>query len=432
VTANADPTLLSWSGTALMELDIQKTGVYTFSHAIEYILTNQYGESFDYFYDGFVSDVINVREGLITINIDDELGNGIPGATIYIDNVAQVNTSTVDGIYIFENVAIGDGTTFKEITTGDYVIEVEYPSGYAVPSGSGYTINAENNIELSTTINYDNYDYVKDITLEKLTIQNLYVTTIGGDSSIDVNPPTTTVSAIVGFTTLSELNQLSLNIADTFPTEDITFTLSSVKNSSGYVMSDFSQSGTEIIYNNPSVELPIDAYKAYIEVTLPSSIMSGDSFDVTVDSVEIDGLMVTTSCNELTITYLVRPEDTTLYIELVNNSMTLQHYCVDVSIKSDETDIVAYMCLPGDLTIADFTTIADTSVGVGLNNIDATDLKAITAKFDIYYDGTSADNTHGVYIQPGIYTVYAKNAAGLEMVKTVEIQDQINADYDLL
>jgi hypothetical protein len=426
-----DEEVLSWSSVSLLNMLINAPGEYEFAQTMDYVLTNPYGLYDEYVYDGFAPDIIKVKEGLITISLTDSVGNSIEGATIYINDVPQVNTSTQSGIYTLENVATGDGTTATEITTGDYVIEVAYPSGYAVPDGSGYTINDENNIELTTTINYTNNEFVEDIVLNKLTIEDIAVTTIDGASSIEVDYPTTSFSAIVKFNTLSDMSQVALNLADNYASDDITFTLSRVENSTGNNISGFSKSGTEIVYSDASTDLPLGEYSAYIEITIPNSISTGDSFDVTVDEVEIEGVSAVTSCDELSVTYIVLSTDTTISIDLTSTPLDLTHYKIDVEITSDQTDIVAYMCLPGNKGIADFTSIADSSVGYGLSNIDDTDLQDITAQFNVYYDGTSENQSNGIYTSSGIYTVYAKNAAGNETVQTIVVSEAIDAEFDL-
>ncbi len=344
----------------------------------------------------------------------------------------KVSISSDNSSLTWDIGSLGIGThTFSmkvKVKDGAYIAGIENVL-LSTSSKLSYTDLEGSLVELPFPDNFINVEGLSKIT-------NLKVTSLEGASVYYVENKEEKVKAKVYFTTLKDLNFISLQLSEDYPDSEMTYELLKVTDINGNVKTGFYKNENNLEYSASS-SLPAASYIAEIEVTSPSNFLnavnsSGDKIlkyqigidaVTTKDNIQTTPVTVATISQELLVQYNGGPvititPSTKKFTSQVNANVLIKGYA----------PIVEYKCLKGEKQVSDFATIAN---GYGLNELNVSNNLEISGSFNVSIEGTENPVT-GYFIGNGYYTLYAKDSSGKETIEIIKINNLLDESPDLL
>lgn len=414
---------LTWNKDLVIEATASKEGLYQLSYGVLYQLTNSVGNVFDFYNQGNDLEAVDVKQGILSLDMVDTEGSSITEIDIYIDDSLVVKELDE------ENKVISKG-----IVSGEHLVQIPLPSGYRL-----ITENADISIDVNDLITFiDEWSYgipeiSKTITFERLNIKDIKVQTLDDESLADIDQVVSQVDGKVTFTLTRPLDKVVLSLVDDFAVEDFEFTLNqivgsgNVRNSMGTIIPGFIMIGNKLSYTG--VTLPVGTYVAYGVMTPPSNLGYNIDYDYEVSVDEIvtreDGDVVEhvspmTSSNLIigvideegpVITAIYDAEESSL--NLINQDITL----------NDKINIVTYEIYEGNLTYPEIAIEENQLLFTVVENTGTQVLLEVDMPVDIIEE-------NGIYITKGYITIYGEDAFGNKSLLVVEYED--DAINDLL
>ena len=413
---------LEWTYEVPMTLIATDEGTYDLKSMVEYQLTNTVGIAYNFSNTVTDSDQLMVRRGVMRFELIDNFGVSLTNIEVYMDGNLMTTEVQDQQVWVVD------------VPSGIHTFAFELPSGYKL-TGTNTGINSQDGIvSYETSLNYEQYQPLKGINLERLNVKDIKVQNKQGTHISQLTALDESEEATVSFTLTRNLKKLGMTLIDDFSDSNMKFEMTlvggvaQVRNSGGQIIPGFSLSNNRLIYEG-AAELAVDTYTVEGVLTPPTTFGVDEDYDYMVYVNEITTQEIT---DPSPITYAITSEDLLLGLlddqppviepTLLEEISTTNSEAYTVVI-TDMTKLDSVLAFSGTYALEDLPT-EDEALNYEITEDLGNRMEAIMkVPLELTQEN---DEYHAV----GTMTIYARDAFGNESILVIEVDNDVTDLFD--